>query len=773
MGIARASRSVPQLTEPEHQAALASVARLAESRCIAAVIDLDGTLVPSTTSAREVKLDRGSTELLRDLDRAGVQVVVVSRRPRAAVERLPELAPHTWWMAEHGCWRSVGGPWRGPSRSAAELDSLTAALSNIAARSAGAWIEPRSLSVCFYWRDVAARERDGLVSQVEAIADEWLEAEPDFERIPGRLALEVRRRGVHTGLAVEWVRGELPDVRILALGDDVTDEDMFAALVPGDVAVLASLSRARPSRASVCVDGPAASRHLLRWLVETRSSGRRIPLPHGLLERRRGLARAPSSPARLLVISNRTPAPAGGDRSREVGGLVSALEPALRERDGIWLGWSGREREGEPGLVVDEDNVPGRASFDYPPLWRRRFYSGFCNRALWPLVHGLVDRAHYDDADWEAYVAANAAYARFARDLVAADAAVWVHDYHLLLVARALREAGHVGPIGLFLHVPFPARVELETLPWADEIVGAMGSFDLIGFHCARWLENFQAAAGALAGRRPRVEVFPLGVDRAAFARAARLRDAPLASDIAGLQADCGDRRLLLGVDRLDYSKGIPERLQAFERLLERFPEWRRKVFFVQVSVPSRADVPEYGELRRTVENLVGRINGRFGEADWVPVRYLFRSYSQPILAELYRAAAVAVVSPLRDGMNLVAKEFVAAQEPDDPGVLVLSRFAGAACVLADAVLTNPFHIDGLAAALDRALRMPVDERRARHRRLLEQMEGTSPSLWASSFLARLDEVGRTRAAVTPGDAGSPSSPAPCDDPGGARRQVQ
>ena len=397
-------------------------------------------------------------------------------------------------------------------------------------------------------------------------------------------------------------------------------------------------------------------------------------------------------------------------------------------------------------MVLDEESVPARASFDYPPIWRRAFYGGLCNRGLWPLLHGLIDRARYEDADWAAYEDANRGYARFARELVDPDATIWVHDYHLLLVGQALRRAGHVGPIGLFVHVPFPAEDSFETFPWANEVIDAMGAFDLVGFHCDRWAENFRRCAARQARQICAAESFPLGVDLGPLA-AGR---GPLSPDVAGLHADVGGRRLLLGVDRLDYSKGIPERLRAYERLLERFPEWRQKVVLVQVSVPSRADVPEYAELRRMVENLVGRINGRFGEADWVPVRYLFRSYEQPVLADLYRAAAVAVVTPLRDGMNLVAKEFVAAQSEDDPGVLVLSRFAGAAFELEDAVLTNPFHIDGLATDLERALRMPLAERRRRHSRLRALLDHTTPAAWAARFLARLAEVASRRLRAEP-----------------------
>ncbi|MBA3817489.1 MAG: trehalose-6-phosphate synthase, partial [Deltaproteobacteria bacterium] len=442
--------------------------------------------------------------------------------------------------------------------------------------------------------------------------------------------------------------------------------------------------------------------------------------------------------------------------------LVSALEPALRDRKGIWLGWSGHEREGKSALAIDAFVEPPRASFDLTPAWRQRFYGGFCNRVLWPLFHSFPN-VTYQDADWDAYVAANDEYAQHALELARPDATIWVHDYHLLLVARALRRRGHRGPIGLFLHIPFPSRELFECLPWASELLDALLDFDLVGFHTARWAEHFTDTVRNLPGvhvdrgevrRDHRITaygVFPIPIDASAFAT-----EAAAAPDLVGFQVGLGDRRLVLGVDRLDYSKGIPERLAGFERLLERFPEWRRRVIFVQVSVPSRSEIPEYAELKHRVETMVGRINGAFGEADWIPVRYLYRSYDHVALAQLYRMTDVALVTPLRDGMNLVAKEFVAAQHAAAPGVLVLSRFAGAAAELTDAVLTNPYHPDGLAADLDRALRMPLEERQQRHRRMLAIVEPATPAAWSASFLTALAGAAERRRHLEPIQLRSP-----------------
>ncbi len=469
-------------------------------------------------------------------------------------------------------------------------------------------------------------------------------------------------------------------------------------------------------------------------------------------------ASSPRERRSLAVLSNRMPEPSSTGR-REVGGLVAALEPALANRSAVWLGWSGHVREGMDDLVVDPFSQPPRATFDLSPVLRTRYYGGFCNRALWPLFHQFPSRVHYTDDEWSAYIEANQIFARHTAELTTPDATIWVHDYHLLLVARELRARGHRGPIGLFLHVPFPPRDIFETLPWRSELIAALLEFDLIGVHAKRWQDNLLASVAAsgtatLDGTRlvrrtssTEVGVFPIGIDPAPCREVVEE-----CSDVQGLRANLYGRRLVLGVDRLDYSKGVPERLLALECLLERNPEWKRRISFVQISVPSRAELPEYAEIRDRVESLVGRINGKFGEADWVPVRYLYRSYSHQVLAQLYRLADVLMVTPLRDGMNLVAKEFVVSQDPERPGVLVLSQFAGAAEQLSAALLTNPYHPNGLAADLDIALRMPAEERVARHRTLTAAIEaGGDATAWATSFLDRLAHVaGRESSPLSP-----------------------
>jgi alpha,alpha-trehalose-phosphate synthase [UDP-forming] len=453
----------------------------------------------------------------------------------------------------------------------------------------------------------------------------------------------------------------------------------------------------------------------------------------------------------LLVVSNRMPAPDAG-HAREVGGLVSALEPALRDRDALWLGWSGEERRADSKLVIDANQRPARAHFDLPDTARQQFYAGFCNSALWPLFHGFTDRVRARDDDWQAYVRANERYARHAVELARPDGMIWAHDYHLLLVARALRRLGYRGDVGLFVHIPFPVRRLLQAYPWGMELVRAMLEFDLIGFQTEESAQNFVAACHGVpeaacdgdavrcAGREVSVGVFPATICPEPFRQLCD--DAP---EVTGLRRALGGQRLILGVDRLDYSKGIPERLDGYARLLERFPGWRSQVCLLQIAVPSRTDVPEYVELRQIVEDRVAGINHRFGDADWSPVRACYRAYDRAVLAQLYRMADVALVTPLRDGMNLVAKEFVAAQQPSRPGVLVLSQYAGAADTLTSAVIANPFDPDGLAGAIDHALRMPVAERVSRCQMLQGALrrEGDARA-WAQRFLDRL-QSGRPR----------------------------
>ena len=704
-------------------------------------LDLDGTLIPFAPTPAEAHLDAASTAVLaRLVALPGVTLGVISGRPRALVDELVTAFPQIAIAAEHGAWRYAGGAWEAALPAIPYLDEIADALVALAARHGGALVERKACSVCLHWRMVAADERAALSIAAETLVDEWLEIHADLERLPGVLALEVRHTAAHKGSALAWLRERAPaGAPVLAIGDDLTDEDMFVSLRAQDVGVLVS-EQPRRTQAGLRLPSPAAVHRFLDWLAAARSS-HAASVPEDLVMARAPRVAATTDRARLIVASNRLPAAPTGDRRREVGGLVSALVPALTETAGIWLGWSGAERDPGLRLRLEDGDSFTRADFDYPPTWRQRFYAGFCNQSLWPLLHAFPGRVRYHDDEWQAYGDANRAYARMIGEAGGPDAVVWVQDFHLMLVARELRRAGHHGRLGFYLHVPFPPLDLFETMPWAAEVLSALLDYDLIGVQAQRWAENLVFTARGVLGpegearARERVRVVPVGIDPDRFAEAA---SQPASAELGAFGHPLGHRKLILGVDRLDYSKGIPARLEAFARLLELYPAWRAQVSFVQVSVPTRADVPEYAELRGRVESLVGRINGTYGEADWVPVRYLYRSYDQDTLAHLYRHAAVGLVTPLRDGMNLVAKEYVAAQDPAAPGVLVLSRFCGAAERMPLAVLTNPYHVDGLAADLDRALRMPLAERVTTHAALRTIVWQDTAAAWARTFLDEL-----------------------------------
>ncbi|MDB4963522.1 MAG: trehalose-6-phosphate synthase [Myxococcales bacterium] len=699
---------------------------------------LDGTLLPYAPRPDQAVLDRDTAALLDRLAALpAVTVGVISGRPRALVDGLRARFPTITFAAEHGVWRFEEGSWTAALPPVPQLAEIEHALTALAHRHPGAFVERKSCSVCLHWRGVDAEHHDQIATAAEVMVDEWLETHQQLERLPESEALEVRHRAAHKGAALNWLRSRVPvGTRVLAIGDDLSDEDMFVGLRDHDVGVLVA-DKPRRTQAGLRLPAPAAVHRFLRWLIEARSKNVVLAPEDLVIAQPRRLP----TQARLIVASNRLPAAPSADRKREVGGLVSALLPALADTNGIWLGWSGAERDPGLRLRIEDGDAFTRAQFDYPPTWRQRFYAGFCNQSLWPLLHAFPGRVRYVDDEWACYVEANQAYAKLLVEAGGANAEIWIQDFHLMLAARELRRLGHRGRLGFYLHVPFPPLDVFETMPWAAEVMTALLDFDRIGLQAHRWADNFYATALGLLGpdgerrARERVSVIPVGIDPDRFAEAAQM---PPSAEVGSLETMLGGRKLILGVDRLDYSKGIPERLEAFARLLEKFPEWRNQVSFVQVSVPTRSEVPEYAELRSRVESLVGRINGAFGEADWVPVRYLYRSYDQESLAYLYREATVGLVTPLRDGMNLVAKEFVASQDPANPGVLVLSKFCGAAERMTLSVLTNPYHVDGVAVDIDTALRMSHADRVAAHASLRTTVWEDTANAWARRFLDEL-----------------------------------
>ena len=456
--------------------------------------------------------------------------------------------------------------------------------------------------------------------------------------------------------------------------------------------------------------------------------------------------------ARLIVVSNRVAVP-DPEGPRQAGGLAVAVNAALKRREGLWFGWSGRIRE--DGASTQPTIVDRRqrsfVTVDLSETDFQEYYNGFANRVLWPILHYRVDLAEFSSVELGGYLRVNARFADALSGIIRDDDRIWVHDYHLLPLAKELRRRGHENLIGFFLHIPCPPPDILLALPQHAETIGALSHYDLIGTQTQHDADNlrayFELAGGQfqrdrthfdIHGRRVQLRALPVAIATRVYSRTARRA---IHSDFANEVRDSlNGRRLILGVDRLDYSKGIPQRIQGFGKFLDTFPDWRGQVTYLQVTPKSRSDVPEYAEINQAVNTLIGQVNGRFGEPAWTPIRYVNRAYSRASLAALYRMARVGLVTPLRDGMNLVAKEYVAAQDPENPGVLVLSQFAGAAEELDGAVLVNPLEAEAMATAIDGALRMPLSERQSRHRSMFRHLAANDIDRWAERFLAALTE---------------------------------
>jgi trehalose 6-phosphate synthase len=460
--------------------------------------------------------------------------------------------------------------------------------------------------------------------------------------------------------------------------------------------------------------------------------------------------------ARLIVVSNRVSVP---DNSvNRAGGLEVALRPALEENGGIWLGWSGKVASGSELQTRSfrHKNIEyvitdlSKESFE-------EYYRGFANRVLWPILHYRLDLAEFARRDLSGYFKVNNHFAAELERIIERDDLIWVHDYHLIPIAEALRCRGHNNPIGFFLHVPLPPPEILTSLPNHEKLIPLLMQYDVVGFQTEGDVQNFirylfsecnqmrqprvfEASANQITvgvnGRQTLVGSFPVGIESRTFASLAR-RHAQ-SSLVKDLVMSLGGRNLVIGVDRLDYSKGLLQRLDAFKIFLANHSEWHGKLTYLQITPTNRVEIPEYAELQAALEAAAGRINGKYGEVSWTPIRYVNRAYSRSTLAGLYRIARVGLVTPLRDGMNLVAKEYVAAQDPDDPGVLVLSRFAGAANRLRSALLVNPSDAESVASALLQALTMPLGERRARHKNLYAAICEYDVHRWQREFLAAL-----------------------------------
>ncbi|WP_321914894.1 MULTISPECIES: alpha,alpha-trehalose-phosphate synthase (UDP-forming) [unclassified Paraburkholderia] len=466
---------------------------------------------------------------------------------------------------------------------------------------------------------------------------------------------------------------------------------------------------------------------------------------------------------RLIVVSNRVATPT--ETKGSAGGLAVGVFGALKDAGGVWFGWSGdvvSETVANAGPTLVED---GPVTFATVGLTRKdydQYYRGFSNATLWPVFHYRNDLARYERDEYAGYRRVNAWLAHKLMKLLHPDDNIWVHDYHLIPFAEALRSEGVRNRIGFFLHIPFPSPQVLQTIPPHEELVRSLCCYDLLGFQTQNDQQAFhdyiareaRGKVGARAenpehgeveayGRKLRTGVYRIGVFPDEIAEQAARYESR--QHVLDLKQSLEGRKLIMSVDRLDYSKGLVERFHAFEQLLETSPEWRGKVTLVQIAPPTRSDVASYKVIREELEREAGRINGRYSSLDYTPIRYLSQQYDRWKLMSLFRESQIGYVTPLHDGMNLVAKEYVAAQNPADPGVLVLSIFAGAAAELSGALLVNPHDAAGMSEALERALSMPLEERQARYQTNMEALRRNDLGVWRDSFLRDLAAVPQPR----------------------------
>lgn len=454
--------------------------------------------------------------------------------------------------------------------------------------------------------------------------------------------------------------------------------------------------------------------------------------------------------SRLIVISNRVSVPKAAGAAGAQGGLAVALNSALREHRGIWFGWSGQETEEFTGhLDMQRNQGVTTATIDLEPQDIEEYYNGYANRTLWPLFHYRIDLTEYDRNFGEGYERVNERFADSVRPLIEPEDLVWVHDYHLLPLGSMLRAKGVKNRMGLFLHTPWPPARLLVSLPFHERLVQSMLAYDVIGFQTDEWLSSFlhylEKEMGLPIGENGEIEyegrkivcqAFPIGIDFDEFSEAAASDEAREAHD--KLKASVRGRKMLIGVDRLDYSKGLGERFESFGRFLADNPDQASQVVLLQIAPPSRGDVASYQQIREDLERKTGHINGAYADVAFVPIRYVNRGYPRAQLAGFYRAAEVGLVTPLRDGMNLVAKEYVAAQDPEDPGVLILSQFAGSASQMEEALLVNPHSIEHVSETIKQALAMPLAERRRRHEALYATVKDTDVVHWRAQFVKAL-----------------------------------
>jgi trehalose 6-phosphate synthase len=450
---------------------------------------------------------------------------------------------------------------------------------------------------------------------------------------------------------------------------------------------------------------------------------------------------------RIVLVSNRV---ADLGKPAQAGGVVTAIADILSTRRGVWFGWNGKvgEKREELRTMPDVSEV-GSATVATLALSRREYkayYLGYANDVLWPVFHSRLDVAQFEAGYYQGYLEVNRRFARSLRPLLKPDDTIWVHDYHLIPLGLELRRLGVENPIGFFLHIPVPPSQLFLAIPEHRELARGLAAYDLVGVQTrvdvANLIDYLQDGVFGRLLQDGRIRVFDREMSLAAFPVGIDI-DSFVAARPKGRREAPPPFTRLIGVDRLDYTKGLPQKFRAFGRFIEKNPDYRRKVILSQFAPPTRESVLAYVDIRHELETLSGTINGKFGELDWVPIQYIHRSTPRELLVDVFRQSRIGVVTPLRDGMNLVAKEYVAAQDPANPGVLLLSRFAGAAEQMKEALIVNPYDVEGTADAIKTALEMGLDERKERHRALLDSVRTHNTFAWCKSFLAALENVRR------------------------------
>ena len=621
--------------------------------------------------------------------------------------------------------------WCGAGRTAPAIETalppgllapVRQALAGFAAAHPGTMVEDKRLSVALHFRQAPEAEAAATM-----LAERLAEGSGGHLRLlRGKMVVELLPAGSDKGGAIAALLDE-PEFRgrtPVFVGDDVTDEAGFRRVnALGGVSMRVGHGAERggvTGLSDVACFAAVASRR--RRPADVRTAVHRFQSGH---------------------------AADGAAGGRRLGGRRSVVTCATRAASGSAGAaiWSPRPQSASSSSV--ERGKITYALLDLTEAEHAGYYSGMANRTLWPLFHYRIDLTSFEHEWYQAYRDVARLFAERLIQLLQPDDRVWVQDFHLIPLATELRRLGFAGRLGFFLHIPFPPTQLYATMPWHRELATDLCAYDAVGFQTSTDREHFADYACRELGAQPlegdwlrvgertiEVHACPIGIDVKEVERL--VASAEGRRQFATMHGTLGDRALIIGVDRLDYSKGIPERLRAYQALLARYPQHRRKVVLMQISAPSREDLPEYRDLRRATERLSGHLIGRYGEADWIPLRYLNRTHSRRALAGYFRAARVGLITPLRDGLNLVAEEFVAAQDADDPGMLVLSRFAGAASLLRGALIVNPYDVYEVAGAIDRALTMPLDERRERHAQQLEAIRQNDIQAWRRRGLAAL-----------------------------------